>query len=171
MAPEARAQLDAAVIAAARTGFQFRYDSIRVSDDEAERAASATPLDRLARLFSSPAAIALFRTVTGHADIDFADAQATAYHAGDFLTAHDDNVAGKGRRAAYVLNLTRVWRAEWGGLLLFHGPDGHIERGFVPKFNTLNLFEVPQDHSVSFVTPFADRPRISVTGWLRTRRV
>ena len=57
---------------------------------------SATPLDQLARLFSSPAAIALFRTVTGHADIDFADAQATAYHAGDFLTAHDDNVAGKG---------------------------------------------------------------------------
>ena len=54
-----------------------------------------------------------------------------------------------------------------GGLLLFDGEDGHIERGFTPSFNALNLFTVPQPHSVSRVAPFAANRRYSITGWLR----
>ena len=37
----------------------------------------------------------------------------------------------------------------------------------MPTFNALNLFAVPQLHSVSFVPPFAGALRFSVTGWLR----
>jgi len=44
-----------------------------------------------------------------------------------------------------------------------------IAQSFVPAFNALNLFAVPQPHSVGFVTPFAARRRYSVTGWLRGR--
>jgi SM-20-related protein len=109
------------------------------------------------------------RVVTGKKGIDFADAQATAYGPGHFLTAHDDEVAGKQRHAAYVFNLTPVWRVDWGGLLLFHGADGHVSRGFTPSFNALNIFAVPQPHSVSMVAPFAANRRYSVTGWLRGR--
>ena len=101
--------------------------------------------------------------MTGAADIAFADAQATAYAPGDFLTAHDDNVAGKARRAAYVLGLTPGWRTDWGGLLLFHRDS----TAWVPRFNTLNLFGVPQPHSVSQVASFAGNRRYAVTGWLR----
>lgn len=60
----------------------------------------------------------LIRDITGDRDIRFADAQATAFSPGDFLTGHDDRFAGKDRRAAYVLGLTPVWRLEWGGLLI-----------------------------------------------------
>jgi Rps23 Pro-64 3,4-dihydroxylase Tpa1-like proline 4-hydroxylase len=106
--------------------------------------------------------------VIGPSDVAFADAQATRYGPGDFLTAHDDAVEGKHRRAAYVFGLSRDWRAEWGGLLLFHEPEGEV-RGYVPQYNALNLFAVPQPHSVSLVAPFAPRERLSVTGWLRAR--
>jgi len=78
-------------------------------------------------------------------------------------------VAGKQRHAAYVYNLTPAWRADWGGLLLFHGDDGNVTRGLTPSFNALNIFAVPQPHSVSMVTPFAASRRYSVTGWLRGR--
>jgi SM-20-related protein len=37
----------------------------------------------------------------------------------------------------------------------------------VPSFNTLDLFAVPQRHSVSIVTPSAQHRRYAVTGWLR----
>ena len=107
------------------------------------------------------------RTITGSAEIEYADAQATAYAPGDFLTVHDDAVEGKFRRAAYVFGLTPVWRLEWGGLLLFHGSDGHVDCGWVPTFNTLNLFKVPQLHSVSEVTQAAAYRRYAITGWLR----
>jgi Rps23 Pro-64 3,4-dihydroxylase Tpa1-like proline 4-hydroxylase len=125
-------------------------------------------LAELARFLSSGEAIDFLRAVTGRADIRFADAQATAYGPRHFLTAHDDDVAGKNRAAAYVLNLTPEWRIDWGGLLLFHGADGVVEEGWPPSFNTLNLFAVPQPHSVSYVTPFVPNRRYAVTGWLRT---
>jgi SM-20-related protein len=118
--------LDAAVYAQARTGFQYRYESIRVPDPAAERASSDDLLTKLATTMSSDPARALLRRITGSTDISYADAQATAFAPGDFLTGHDDEIEGKQRRAAYVLNLTPSWRIEWGGLLLFHGADGHV---------------------------------------------
>jgi SM-20-related protein len=166
--PAQAARLDAAVHASARDGFQFRFGSIRIPDEDAERAADGRALADFARFMSGPEVLGLMGEVIGPSDIAFADAQATRYGPGDFLTAHDDEVAGKNRRAAYVFGLSRDWRAEWGGLLLFHEAGGEVA-GFAPQFNALNLFAVPQPHSVSLVAPFAPRERLSVTGWLRAR--
>ena len=167
LGPADRARLDEAVNAGALAGFQHRYESIRVPDDPAERASAGTLLDQFAIFMSSSEALGLLEEITGIADVGFVDAQATAYRRGDFLTAHHDEVAGKNRRAAYVLGMTPQWRAEWGGLLLFHDDAGDTRRGLVPRFNCLNLFAVPQSHSVSQVATYAGATRLSVTGWLR----
>lgn len=164
----ARRDLDAKIVESASRGFQFRFETIRVPDDEQSRVARGTLLDEFARFLSGPPVRDLLRQITGSSDIDFADAQATVYGRGDFLTMHDDAVDGKGRRAAYVLGLTEEWRADWGGLLMFHGDDGDIEEAWIPRFNALSLFAVPQRHSVGLVAPFAAAKRYSVTGWLRT---
>ncbi len=155
---------------AARHGFQYRYETIRVPDDPLERDLSSSHLTLFARFMSSPEVLSYLAEITGLADIDFADAQATSYRAGDFLTGHHDAVEGKNRRAAYVLSLSPKWRTEWGGLLMFHSPDGTAGDYLVPQFNTLNLFAVPQMHSVSQVATFAANPRRSITGWLRASR-
>jgi Rps23 Pro-64 3,4-dihydroxylase Tpa1-like proline 4-hydroxylase len=160
------AALDEAVRQGARAGFQFRYESVRLPDGNAAPDDDASAIGGFTRWMSSDPVRTLVRDVTGCADIAFADGQATAYAPGDFLTGHDDAVAGKRRRAAYVLGLTPAWRAEWGGLLLFHGPHGAVE-GAAPGFNSIDLFAVPQPHSVSLVTPSAPSRRYAVTGWLR----
>lgn len=168
MSADQRSALDEAVYAGARHDFQFRYETVRVPDEDAARAASEDPLFAFARFMSSGPARELLRTVTGTAAIRFADAQATAYSPGDFLTRHDDAVAGKNRVAAYVMSLNPVWRIEWGGLLLMHDAQGHGAAALVPGFNRLNLFSVPQMHSVSEVTRAAPYRRYSITGWLRS---
>lgn len=168
LGPGDRERLNAVIDAGAQQGFQFRYESIRVSDDPMERSTRATVLDGFAEFMSSEAALGLLAEVTGLTDIDFADAQATGYRPGDFLTAHHDEVAGKNRRAAYILGLTQGWRTEWGGLLLFHDDAGDVVRGLLPRFNCLNLFAVPRTHSVSQVATYAGTTRLSVTGWLRS---
>jgi len=165
--PERRA-LEAAIFREAAHAFRFRYDTIRVPDDADERRRAATPLAEFAQFMSSPAMLEFFRTLTGRADIRFVDAQATRYRAGDFLTRHDDLVEGKHRSHAFVLGLTRGWRPEWGGLLLFNDAGGGVAQAMTPAFNTLDLFEIGQPHSVSFVAPYAEGNRISITGWLRT---
>jgi Rps23 Pro-64 3,4-dihydroxylase Tpa1-like proline 4-hydroxylase len=167
MAPEQRDALDSAVYAGARRGFQHRYEAIRVPDERTERAQLNDPISRFAMWLSEGEAREFLRDIVGESGIAFADAQATAFAPGDFLTGHDDDVQGKGRVAAYVFGLTAAWRVEWGGLLLFHGSDGNVDGGLTPRFNTLNIFAVPQMHSVSEVTRAAPYRRYSITGWLR----
>ena len=74
-----------------------------------------------------------------------------------------------GRLVAYVLNFTPVWNPDWGGMLLFTDERGHVEEGYVPVWNALNLMKVPQTHAVSLVAPFAGGLRYSITGWLLGR--
>jgi Rps23 Pro-64 3,4-dihydroxylase Tpa1-like proline 4-hydroxylase len=169
LGPAFMAQLDEATHRSAAHGFQFQYDSIRVPDSVAERLASSRALDEFATALSSDAALSLFREIAGGAPIAFADAQATRYRPRDFLTRHDDAIAGKDRVLAYVLNLVDEWRPEWGGLLSFVSDGDRIAETFVPRFNSLSLFAVGQQHFVSPVAEYAPLPRLSVTGWLRTR--
>ena len=164
---EQRKAIELAVAQGARSGFQYRYHTIRVPDGRGDRERDDTILSRFARFLSSEPVLSMVRTVTGLEDIEWADAQATRYGAGDFLTVHHDEVEGKSRRAAYVVNLTPAWRVDWGGLLMFHGDDGHVDEGLSPSFNAINLFTIPQWHSVSVVAPFAPDHRYSVTGWFR----
>lgn len=168
MDDQSKQQLDLAVYKGARAGFQYRFENIRVPDSAEDRAASGSLLDAFGAFLSSDAVLSLLKRITGDDQINHADAQATAYAPGHFLTTHDDEVAGKGRRAAYVLSLTPAWSVDWGGLLLFTNGDGLVERAIAPAFNTLNLFAVPQPHCVTTVAPFAPNRRYSVTGWLRS---
>ncbi|MEC3912753.1 2OG-Fe(II) oxygenase family protein [Sphingobium sp. CR2-8] len=167
LSTEQMGALDDAVHADARYGFQYRYESIRIPDGIDDRIRSSDVLAKFARWFSSDTPLALVKAITGEQDILFADAQATAYSPGDFLTGHDDAVPGKGRRAAYVFGLTPVWRTEWGGLLLFHDEGNGMVEGMIPAFNRLNLFAVPQMHSVSPISAAAGYRRYAITGWLR----
>ncbi len=168
MAAEERQRIEKAVFEAAAQRFQFQYDAIRVPDSPAERKKRSTRLVEFACLMSAPGTREILQQITGADDLAFADAQATCYRPGDFLLRHDDDVAGKNRRLAYVLGLTDGWQAEWGGLLQFNDDRGGIAETLVPHFNTLSLFAVPQPHSVSYVVPFARAHRVSITGWIRS---
>jgi Rps23 Pro-64 3,4-dihydroxylase Tpa1-like proline 4-hydroxylase len=167
ISPQKQAQVDEAVYAAAQRGFQFRYENIRVPHSDAERAAEPSALNSFARFLSNEKTLSILRRITGAADISFADARATSYGPGHFLTTHDDDAPDQSRRVAYVFNLTKQWNVDWGGLLTFHDHGSMIAESFIPAFNALNLFTVPRTHCVGLVSPFAARRRYAVTGWLR----
>jgi SM-20-related protein len=167
--PGKQSWIDQARVDGAEPRMQYIFDTRRLDlePEDAEPDAVSAVLDFL----NGPDFIAFARAVTGDDRIDFADAQATRYRPGHVLTGHDDTAAGKNRLYAYVLNLTRDWHPDWGGVLTFEGADGHVEQGFVPAFNALNLFAVPMRHAVTQVASFAPRDRLSITGWLRAHEV
>ena len=166
---EAQAQLLAPLHDRARFGFQYCFDSVPISDHYLRGELLDLAAVRAYEFMASPPVMDFARRITGVREISVVDAQATRYRRGHFLTAHDDHDEAKGRIAAYVLNLTPAWRADWGGILQFHDRDGHIAEGYTPTFNALNIFRVPSPHSVSCVAPFAAASRLSITGWFRTR--
>lgn len=157
-----------AVHSQARDEFQYLFGNYPIYDSYHNRTLKLSVLSRLFEFLNQGEFLSLMRGLTGDSKINFADAQATRYEKGDFLTDHDDDVSGKNRRCAFVISLTKEWRADWGGLLQFFDKNGHVSEAFVPKFNALNVFKVPQRHSVSVVSPFAGSARYSITGWLRS---
>jgi Rps23 Pro-64 3,4-dihydroxylase Tpa1-like proline 4-hydroxylase len=164
---EERQRFLASVYANAGRRFQYLYHSYPISDVYERGEAPGHYLMRVYEFLNSPAFLAFARTVTGVPSIALVDAQATCYRPGHFLTQHDDLIPEKKRIAAYVLNFTPRWRADWGGILEFIADDGHVAEGYAPVFNAINIFRVPQLHMVSSVAPWAQADRYSITGWMR----
>ncbi|HEY1707837.1 MAG TPA: 2OG-Fe(II) oxygenase family protein [Rhizomicrobium sp.] len=169
MSPEQRKALADSAVAGAQRGFQLFYENHRLTEQGEPYPDPNHYLAAVVAFLNSPEFLFFIRAVTGEPKIAFADAQATRYGPGHFLTTHDDGIAGKNRVAGYILNMTPQWLADWGGNLLFLNKQGHITEGYVPAFNALNLLRVPQPHCVSHVAPFAGAYRYSITGWFRTR--
>jgi Rps23 Pro-64 3,4-dihydroxylase Tpa1-like proline 4-hydroxylase len=149
-------------------GEGFAYNGFRITE-AMERLSPATALGRLARDLESPAMLEMIRTITGPSDIDSAFAQATQFLPGHYLTRHLDDPAGERRRFAFVWGFTPVWRPDWGGLLQFFTPDLEPSQSLSPGFNTLDLFDVSHWHSVTYVAPFAQAPRLAISGWFTKR--
>lgn len=170
LTPEQWRTLEGAVHAKAARGFQYLYRNFPLYDEYHAGRYRDHPLARVYEFLNSPPFLDFAREVTGVRGITHVDAQATCYERGHFLTEHDDRDDAKRRVAAYVLNFTREWRADWGGELAFVAPDGHVAEAYTPAFNALNLFRVPQRHFVGCVAPFAPRARYSITGWIRADR-
>ncbi|MGX6648882.1 2OG-Fe(II) oxygenase [Maricaulaceae bacterium MS644] len=167
LAPDQRARFEQLVADEARAGFQYLYETYALYDAGREGRAPPPAFKGALDLVRSREFLGFARKVCWNEQIRFADAQLTRFQAGHFLSQHDDDIPEKRRVAAYVLQLCSDWRADFGGVLNLLTPDGEVRRGLVPGFNRLILFSVPRPHAVSAVAPFAPRPRLAMTGWLR----
>lgn len=166
--PDQRRRLLDRVVAGCHQGFSFAYETYMMVPAYLEKRDPDLLLHRLTEFLNTPEFIAFCRELTGDSGIRKLDAQATCYRPGHFLRAHDDRLESEGRLYAYVLGLTRHWAPDWGGLLQFLDSEEQVLDTFVPRFNALSVFKVPAFHCVTLVAPWAEAPRYSITGWMRT---
>ncbi len=160
-----------AVLERARSDFAFLYLTYSMIESYLAGKDPGHPIHEVSEFLNAGQFLELLRLVTGREEIVKAEAFATLYRPGDFLTCHDDAkgaTAAEKRICAYTLGFTRAWRPDWGGQLLFHEKDGNISRGLMPTFNCLSLFTVPRHHSVAPVANYAAAPRLSIVGWGRS---
>ncbi len=166
--PEQRREFEKLIYQKAHDGFQYYYKTIPIYDMYHKCLVPGHYLHQVFEFINSPDVLDFFRIVAADESIEFTDGMATCFEPGHFLTRHDDNVSGKNRRAAFVLNFTPRWNPDWGGSLQFFDGEGNTEVAFAPAYNALNMFRIPAPHSVAFVTPFATAPRLSIVGFLRS---
>jgi hypothetical protein len=105
--------------------------------------------------------------ITGRTYSEVRTIFASCYLPGSFLAPHDD---GNNGTLTFVLQLTKNWLPQWGGLLHFLEDDNfEIQKVLVPRFNSLLLFDLPEknnrNHFVSPVAAHVTVPRLSYTGW------
>jgi SM-20-related protein len=165
---EEAAAMMAGIRERARGQYQFLYSFFPILNAYFSPDAPRFGIFDFYEFINSEPVLDLIRKVSGLTDIQWADGQATWYKPGHFLKAHTDKQSSEGRLAAYVMNLSPVWDLDWGGFLQFFDQDGNVETAYKPSFNTLNMFTVPQLHSVSMVSTYVTAERLAVTGWFRS---
>jgi SM-20-related protein len=123
------------------------------------------------RFANSPPFLDLAHRVTGTA-IERVEIQATRHRRGHFSTfvtlppsVGDTSAVSFG----FDLTLTLEWSSDWGGVLTFRGQDVSNTDGYVPAFNALDIYALPQGHWISAVTDFAGGNRLAIAGRLYTK--
>ena len=172
MSGEESSELYRRIGAAAAEGVGFFYCGYKIDRRQADT--DREDLKFLHQVFdflNGEEMLGLIRDVTGRKDIKSADAQYTRYDPGQFLTRHRDAHDAEQRRVAYVLAFSKNWHPDWGGLLQFFEENGAARDAWIPEFNSISLFDIRHIHSVTYVTPFAKQPRLSLTGWFRAKPV
>lgn len=88
------------------------------------------------------------------------------YTDGNFLSAHNDK--SEGRKYAFVYNLTKDANYEKGGCLHFIDENKKITHKLLPKFNSLNIFDVINTKDEHYVSEVVDKSfkRYSISGWI-----
>lgn len=169
--PPGSAEDEAALAATclrARAGFEFYFDRYRMIDARRDGTDPQLVLHAVVDFLNSPQFLDFARQLTGDPAIRMVSAIGVRYRAGHFLRAHNDLANDENRAFAYVINLSRQWSPDWGGLLHFLDPEQRrVVDTFTPLWNSLSLFRVPQPHVVSLVAPWAGSARYSITGWFR----
>lgn len=169
--PEEQDSFMQTIHAQATDNLQYLFDRLPLLTAQGQERVLPSLCYEVIDLFNSDPFIAFAQALTGDDRVAFADGQITRYLPGHFLNRHSDANPASERLYAYVLNLSPRWRVEWGGLLHFLDDEAEVTETFVPSFGTLNVFRVPQMHSVAPVSAFAGGPRYSVTGWWRARPI
>ena len=86
----------------------------------------------------------------------------------NYLLCHDDDIGN--REIAFIINLTKNWKEEYGGKLEFfdsiNSEPTKVCKSITPSFNQFNCFKVTPGksfHQISEV--IGDNERISISGW------
>lgn len=123
---------------------------------------------KLRKLFTSPEFLEIINNITELNITDVTTLFLSKYKTGNFLSPHSDKGNGK---LAFVINMTKFWKPQYGGILNFLNDErNEIIESFVPDFNSLLLFYVPDNgipHFVSHVSPNVKFNRFAITGWFK----
>ncbi len=149
--------------------YQFAYDSYMLVKAGKEGWDPELLVQSVLQFLNTPEFIHFAGHLANDMPITHASAQCTRYRPGHYLMPHEDLDEDEGRRYAFVINLSREWRPDWGGQLQFLDGDGGVTETFLPRWNSLSLFRVPQRHQVTLVAPWAAQPRHAITGWWLAR--
>ena len=166
LAPDKRQKFMNSIYRRASTQFQYVFYQYYITQAIELNEQPGDPMHQMHHFMNSREVLDFMRTLTGENAISKADSYASMYLPGHFLTTHDDRHDKHDRVAAYVFSMNKKWEKNWGGHLAFFDDGGNITDAFIPSFNTLNIFLIPQLHSVQLVAPFAAENRTSFLGWL-----
>jgi SM-20-related protein len=159
----------------ARRGFASLYEADRLFPEDLPQGllqndhADSSLLAHFSHFLNSAEALNLIRGVTRKSEIQRVEIQATRHrrnHFSTFRALMPPTQSSETVFAAFTITLNLEWMPEWGGLLEFQSHEGYVVEAYVPSFNVIDIFSLPQGHWISPVAPFAAGMRMAISGRL-----
>lgn len=151
----------------ARASYQFLFYMCPVSDIYGDNGDTEHCLHEVHRFMAGEAMTDTLKALTGRKKLAISDSEARWLNHGHFM-GESDGVSEDDKSAfALVLEMSRDWRTDWGGIYQFLGDSGKVEEGWIPEFNTLNLIRYPVHFNVSYVAPFTGGLHLAMWGWAK----
>ena len=150
--------------------YQYHFDAVYLDSHPSGTA----PMLEVAKARLGSLAMLDWVSDVSNSQIVRVSAGASRYKPGDYTGVHTDVKEypedRTRRRVAYIVHLTRAWKPEWGGDLVWSNPSFHI----LPTYNSITLFPVTMGsfHHVSPVSAAAAYPahqRLAVSGWFMAK--
>ncbi|WP_167755703.1 2OG-Fe(II) oxygenase [Vitreimonas flagellata] len=167
LTPQEKQSLDAGIRERAAQSIGYTYFMYPMIMARLQAWDPGHPIHALTDFLNAPEFLNFARALISYPKLTKVDVHASLYGPGHYLTTHKDDDSAVHGRAAYTIGFSRDWRADWGGLLVFVDDAGDIRRGFIPRFNTLTVFDGQQAHTVTAISQFTPKPRLSMAGWFR----
>lgn len=167
MSADERRQLEAGIRERAARSVGYTYFMYPMVLARLQNWDPGNPIHAITDFLNSPPFLTFARQLISFSGLTKIDVHASQYLPGHYLTTHTDDDATQHGRAAYTIGFSRNWRADWGGLLLLLDEKEDVREGFIPRFNTLTVFNGMQPHTVTSISSFTPRPRLSLAGWFR----
>lgn len=146
--------------AASTGGFQF----VRHGRGEDQNPVNTLPLDPglidAFKFLKSKEMTDFLKKVTGKS-VNLKTVEAQWYKPENFQTRGSDMPEAT---LGFVLLMAKNWVADWGGNTYFYDDEGGISEIFVPKFNSLEIFEGKAPRSITDVSQFSKDYRVSIAG-------
>jgi len=146
--------------AASTGGFQF----VRHGRGEVQNPANTLPLNPglvdAFKFLDSKEMTGFLKKVTGKS-VKLKTVEAQWYKSENFQTRGSDMPEAT---LGVVLLMAKNWVADWGGNTYFYDDKGEISEIFVPKFNSLEIFEGKAPRSITDVVQYSTEYRVSIAG-------
>jgi hypothetical protein len=117
----------------------------------------------VADLFTDADFLFFVRAIIASPAVSVSDAKSLRQAAAK-TSSGDSYSVPKSAAAGFEISLSKAWRADWGGVLVFLGEEGNVVEGYSPAFNALNIFSTAQPFLITQVATFAAAPRLSIVG-------
>ena len=163
-----RNQLMAQIIERARRQVQYAYAEAPLAQTYRPEQDDKHAAHRALEFFNSNVMMQLISDITMMEGGLISYAMASSFQPSHFFTLHNDRDPEGARRFGFFLDMTSVWRPDWGGVITFFDDEGQITESFNPLFNSFLLYDIKEHYSVSVVAPYANGARFSLNGWYRT---
>lgn len=110
---------------------------------------------------------AFINSITGKKDAKNLSCEATWFRRDYFRTSYTNLDDSEKATVGFLIDFTKDWKADWGGLTHIHDKDGNLEKAIVPSFNSITIMKADVVRSKTYQASYCGEFNLGINGYFQ----